>query len=54
MNVYGKKIYLRAMEPDDMEMYRDMINNPDIEKMLGGGGVSQYQEKNRCYGMTKL
>lgn len=37
MNVYGKKIYLRAMEPDDMEMYRDMINNPDIEKMLGGG-----------------
>ena len=27
MNVYGKKIYLRAMEPEDMEMYREMAND---------------------------
>lgn len=36
MNIYGKKIYLRAMEPQDMEMYREMTNDPDTERLLGG------------------
>ena len=36
MNVYGKKIYLRAMEPEDMEMYREMANDPETERLLGG------------------
>lgn len=36
MNIYGKKVYLRAMEPTDMEIFRQMTNDPDTEKMLGG------------------
>lgn len=32
----GKMIYLRAMEPEDMECYRDMINDPDISKNVVG------------------
>lgn len=36
MNIYGKKIYLRAMEPEDMEMLRDTVNDPEIERMVGG------------------
>lgn len=36
MNIYGKRIYLRAMELADMEMYREMANDPDIEWMIGG------------------
>ena len=36
MNLYGEKVLLRAMEPEDMEMYREMVNDPDIEQMLGG------------------
>ena len=36
MNIYGEKVLLRAMEPEDMEMYREMVNDPDIERMLGG------------------
>ena len=36
MNIYGKKVYLRAMEPEDMEMLRAMTNDPETERMLGG------------------
>lgn len=36
MNIYGEKILLRAMEPEDMEMYREMVNDPEIERMIGG------------------
>jgi RimJ/RimL family protein N-acetyltransferase len=36
MNILGKKVYLRAMEPEDMEAFRSMINDPDTEYMLGG------------------
>lgn len=36
MNLYGKKIYLRAMEPEDMDMYREMTNDPETERLLGG------------------
>lgn len=36
MNLYGKKVMLRAMEPEDMEMLREMVNDPEIEHMIGG------------------
>lgn len=36
MNLYGEKVMLRAMEPEDMEMLRDMVNDPEIERMIGG------------------
>lgn len=36
MNIYGKKVYLRAMEPEDMEVFRSMTNDPQTERLLGG------------------
>ncbi|MEG1578860.1 MAG: GNAT family protein [Oscillospiraceae bacterium] len=36
MNLYGKKVMLRAMEPEDMEMLRETINDPEMERMIGG------------------
>lgn len=36
MNIYGEKVVLRAMEPEDMEMLRSTVNDPGIERMVGG------------------
>lgn len=36
MNIKGKLVTLRAIEKDDQELLRDMINDPDIERMVGG------------------
>ena len=36
MNIYGNKVLLRAMESEDMETLRNMANDPEIEKMVGG------------------
>lgn len=36
MAIKGKQIYLRAMEPEDMEMYRYMINDEDVSRMVVG------------------
>ena len=36
MIINGKKTYLRAIEPADMHMYMEMINDPEIEWMIGG------------------
>lgn len=36
MNIIGKKIYLRAMEAEDMELFREMTNSPDMEKKIVG------------------
>lgn len=36
MNIYGKNVRLRAMEVEDMEMLREMANDPHIEHMIGG------------------
>ncbi|MBE6970664.1 MAG: GNAT family N-acetyltransferase [Ruminococcaceae bacterium] len=46
MNIYGQKVMLRAMEPQDMEMLRGMVNDPDIERMVGGWSfpISQYEQ----------
>ena len=48
MNIYGKKVVLRAMEKSDCEMVRGMFNDPEIEDLVVGWAfpVSQYaQEK---------
>lgn len=48
MNIYGKKVILRAMEKSDCEMVRGMFNDPEIEDLVVGWAfpVSQYaQEK---------
>lgn len=46
MNIYGKKIMLRAMEPEDMEIMREMVNDPEIERMVGGWSfpVSKHEQ----------
>ena len=48
MNIYGKKVVLRAMEPTDCELVREMFNNPEIENLVVGWSfpISKYaQEK---------
>lgn len=36
MNLYGKKVILRAVEEEDVEMLRQLTNSPDYEKMIVG------------------
>lgn len=36
MNIYGKIIKLRALEMEDMEMLRFIINDPELENLVGG------------------
>lgn len=46
MNVVGKKIYLRAMELEDMELFREMTNDPSMERKIVGWSfpVSKMQQ----------
>lgn len=37
--IEGKQIYLRAMEPKDMDCFWDMINDPDISRNVVGWSV---------------
>lgn len=48
MNIFGKKVMLRAIEPFDCELVREMFNNPEIERLVVGWSfpLSHYaQEK---------
>ncbi len=36
MNIYGEKVILRALEPEDMELLRESVNDPDTEMAVGG------------------
>ena len=47
MNIIGNKIYLRAMELSDMELYREDMNLPETETAVGGWSypVSSYQQE---------
>jgi RimJ/RimL family protein N-acetyltransferase len=36
MIIYGEKILLRAIEPDDNHMLLELINDPETEAMIGG------------------
>jgi RimJ/RimL family protein N-acetyltransferase len=36
MNIYGKKVNLRAIEIEDQEFLRKMINDPEMEKLVVG------------------
>lgn len=48
MNIRGKVVLLRAIEMEDQEMLREMINDHEIEKMVGGYSfpVSKDQQLN--------
>lgn len=47
MELYGKKVKLRAVEENDMEMLRELTNSPDFEKMIVGWSfpVSTVEQK---------
>lgn len=47
MNVLGNIVTLRAIEEEDLSLLKDMINDPEIEKMVGGYSfpTSQTQQK---------
>lgn len=36
MNLVGKKVTLRPIEAEDLEMLRELTNDPDFEKMIVG------------------
>lgn len=36
MNLVGKKVVLRPVEAEDLEMLRELTNDPDFEKMIVG------------------
>lgn len=36
MNIHGKKVVLRALELEDMPYLREMINDPEMERMVIG------------------
>ncbi len=36
MNIRGDKVVLRAIEPSDGQLLKDLINDPETEYMLGG------------------
>lgn len=46
MNLHGNKIVLRALEVQDMPFLREMINDPEMEKMVVGWSfpVSEKQQ----------
>lgn len=47
MNIYGKKVILRAIEKDDCEMIKYMFNEPEIENLVVGWAfpVSSYAQE---------
>lgn len=46
MNIYGKKVILRAIEQEDGELIRGMFNDPDMERLVIGWAfpVSAYAQ----------
>lgn len=47
MNIKGKVVTLRAIEIEDLEMMREMLNDPEIESLVVGWAfpVSKYQQQ---------
>lgn len=47
MNIKGKFVTLRAIEREDLDLMRNMLNDPEIEKFVVGWAfpVSKYQQE---------
>ncbi len=47
MNIYGKRVILRAFELRDMDILREMFNDPTIEQMVVGWAwpVSEFSQE---------
>lgn len=50
MNIYGKKVIMRALEPEDMPYLLEMINDPEMERMvIGWSFPNSVKEQNDWY-----
>lgn len=47
MNIYGRKVFLRAPEKSDCSMIREMFNDPEIENLVVGWSfpLSEYAQE---------
>lgn len=55
MNIKGKKVTIRAIESDDLELLHKWSNDPDINYMLGGWHFpSSEQDQQRWIGSLSL
>lgn len=47
MNLVGEKVVLRAVEEEDLEFLREMLNDPDMERLVTGWSfpVSRYEQQ---------
>ena len=47
MNIYGKKVFLRAQELEDSTFVKEIFNDPEIEDKVGGWAfpVSEYSQR---------
>lgn len=47
MNIRGKIVTLRAIEKEDLELMREMLNDPEIENLVVGWAfpISRYQQE---------
>lgn len=47
MNVYGKKIILRAIEENDLDLLQEMLNDPNMENCVVGWSfpISKFQQR---------
>ena len=47
MNIKGKLVTLRAIEKEDLELMREMLNDPEIENLVVGWAfpVSKYEQE---------
>lgn len=60
MELRGKKVLLRAVEEEDLEMLRELTNDPDYEKMIVGWSfpISKQEQKEwflNCHnGLSRL
>ena len=45
MNIRGKVVLLRAMEENDQDMLLSMVNDPEIERMVGGYSLPTSREQ---------
>ena len=47
MNIYGKKVVLRAIELSDCALIQDMFNDPEMENLVVGWRISGSLSKRR-------
>lgn len=55
MYLYGENITLRAIEEEDLNFLRDLINDPDIQRLTLGWNypISEYQQKKWFYNLKE-